>query len=194
MSTTATASDRRSQLLEVAADLVQSKGWSAFSFQDLAEAVGIRKASIHHHFPTKNDLGLALTEHWKGKICSGLANLTRKFPDPVERLDAYLAVGGKMAAGGEKICPAGAIQSACGVLPAAVETAMHETLEEARHWMAELLEEGRNQGKFSFPGSAADQATFILAALQGALQHGRAEGPEIYRRIAQQVKETVAAK
>jgi TetR/AcrR family transcriptional repressor of nem operon len=31
-------------------------GYNGFSHADIAEAIGIRKASIHYHFPTKVDL------------------------------------------------------------------------------------------------------------------------------------------
>ena len=35
---------------------------ASFSFADLEAAVGIRKASVHYHFPTKADLGVAKTK------------------------------------------------------------------------------------------------------------------------------------
>ena len=43
----------REDLLDVAQDLVQKRGLNAVSFQDLSDAVGIRKASVHHHFGNK---------------------------------------------------------------------------------------------------------------------------------------------
>ena len=54
--------DTRTELLIQAESLVRGRGWSGFSYADLAEAVGIRKASIHHHFRTKDDLGAALVD------------------------------------------------------------------------------------------------------------------------------------
>ncbi len=51
--------DTRAELLSQAETLVRGRGFAGFSYADLAEAVGIRKASIHHHFPTKVDLGAA---------------------------------------------------------------------------------------------------------------------------------------
>ncbi len=47
-------------LLKEAEMLVRTRGFAAFSYADLSERVGIRKASIHHHFPTKEELGGAL--------------------------------------------------------------------------------------------------------------------------------------
>ena len=48
--------DTRNKILDVADDLVQRVGLNAMSYKHISEAVGIRKASIHHHFPKKEDL------------------------------------------------------------------------------------------------------------------------------------------
>ena len=48
--------DRKEQILEVATELVQTRGYSAFSYQDLSDRLGITKASIHHHFPSKEEI------------------------------------------------------------------------------------------------------------------------------------------
>ena len=56
------SNDTRSQLLAHAEALVRTQGYAGFSYNDLSLAVGIRKASIHYHFPSKTDLGLALIE------------------------------------------------------------------------------------------------------------------------------------
>ena len=45
--------DRKTQIIELATELVQSKGFDSFSYNDLSEDLGIRKASIHHHFAKK---------------------------------------------------------------------------------------------------------------------------------------------
>lgn len=52
----------RQQLLDSASALVRRQGYGAVSYADLADAVGIKPASIHHHFPAKDDLGAALVE------------------------------------------------------------------------------------------------------------------------------------
>ena len=49
MTTTATRqrSETAEQILDLAETLIQTRGYSAFSYQDIADALGIRKASIH---------------------------------------------------------------------------------------------------------------------------------------------------
>ena len=56
--------DTRTQLLDVAQRLVQARSYNAFSFKDLAAEIGIRTASIHYHFRTKGDLGVALMQRY----------------------------------------------------------------------------------------------------------------------------------
>lgn len=48
--------DTRTRILDVAEDLIQRVGLNAMSYKHISDAVGIRKASIHHHFPNKENL------------------------------------------------------------------------------------------------------------------------------------------
>ena len=41
--------DTRTKILDVAEDLVRRVGLNAMSYKHISEAVGIRKASVHHH-------------------------------------------------------------------------------------------------------------------------------------------------
>jgi len=50
-------SDTAERILDIAQDLIQRRGFNAFSYHDIAAPMGIRKASIHYHFPSKADLG-----------------------------------------------------------------------------------------------------------------------------------------
>ncbi|MCD4689251.1 MAG: TetR/AcrR family transcriptional regulator, partial [Desulfuromonadaceae bacterium] len=48
--------DTKRHILDVAEDLIQRVGLNAMSYKHISDAVGIRKASIHHHFPKKDNL------------------------------------------------------------------------------------------------------------------------------------------
>jgi AcrR family transcriptional regulator len=64
--------DVRSQLLRVATRRFARQGFDSTSLQEIAEEVGIKKPSLLHHFPSKNDLLLAvldnLFEHWTSRL------------------------------------------------------------------------------------------------------------------------------
>ena len=55
-----TPTDRKLQILEVARDLLQTQGYDGFSYQDLSDRLGLAKPSLHHHFPTKEALAIAV--------------------------------------------------------------------------------------------------------------------------------------
>ncbi|WP_245457811.1 TetR/AcrR family transcriptional regulator [Phyllobacterium myrsinacearum] len=52
----------RSRILDVAADLFQRRGYHSTSVQDVVQAAGATGGALHHHFPTKKALGLAVIE------------------------------------------------------------------------------------------------------------------------------------
>jgi len=55
-------------LLDLADTLIQENGFQGFSYADLAAGLGIRKASIHYHFPTKTELGIAYCERKENRL------------------------------------------------------------------------------------------------------------------------------
>ncbi len=58
--------------------------------------VGIRNASIHHHFPSKSDLVRTLVVRYREEAEAGIAELERHVSDPVEQLGAYTALLGSL--------------------------------------------------------------------------------------------------
>ncbi|HFI0042426.1 TPA: TetR/AcrR family transcriptional regulator [Streptococcus suis] len=43
-------------IMSLGRELIQLKGINGFSFADIANSMGIKKASIHYYFPSKSDL------------------------------------------------------------------------------------------------------------------------------------------
>jgi TetR/AcrR family transcriptional repressor of nem operon len=50
----------RARVLDVAADLFQTHGYHATSVKDVMQAAGVSGGALHHHFPTKKELALAV--------------------------------------------------------------------------------------------------------------------------------------
>ena len=55
--------------------LIMTRGYNGFSYADVAAAIGIRKASIHHHFPGKNDLAVAVVGQSRTAIAAQVGQL-----------------------------------------------------------------------------------------------------------------------
>ena len=74
--------ERKTEILDVAEELLLSRGYCAFSYQDIADRLGIRKASLHHHFATKEDLGVALCETERLAVDKDRLSPLRHAPGP----------------------------------------------------------------------------------------------------------------
>jgi TetR/AcrR family transcriptional regulator, transcriptional repressor for nem operon len=60
------------KILRIADSLMVRRGYSAFSDAGISKAIGIRKASIHHHFPTKDGLAVAVLGAHLEKVVQGM--------------------------------------------------------------------------------------------------------------------------
>ena len=109
--------DRKTQIIDTAANLLQSRSYSSFSYQDLSDALGIRKASIHHHFKTKEDLGIGLAEHFRRQYGTRLEEISRFYENPWDLFEAYLAITSDIMLTADRICAAGVFQAEHNVVP-----------------------------------------------------------------------------
>ena len=87
-----TASETATRLMDAAQLLIMERGYNAFSYKDLAESVGIRTASIHYHFPSKGDLGLAVMGRYLGKLDDALARFERTAQSGRARIEGLVKV------------------------------------------------------------------------------------------------------
>ncbi|MGA6208826.1 TetR/AcrR family transcriptional regulator [Nocardia testacea] len=71
----------RAEILDAAAELFTTQGYGSTSTRAIAEAVGIRQASLYHHFAAKDDILDALL----GETIAGAAELAERLesrPEP----------------------------------------------------------------------------------------------------------------
>lgn len=165
--------DTRTRLIEEATHLVRTRGYSAFSYADLAEVVGIRKPSIHHHFPTKEDLGLELIERYTEVFVRRLEHISRDEATTVGRLRGYAALYDEAFAAGEA-CLCGMLASEVANLPASMKAGVLRFLNLNRDWIRDALEAGQAAGEGGRQADFDAQATNVLGLLQGALFVARA--------------------
>ena len=64
----------RDELLRHAENLVRRRGYSGFSYADVSERVGIRKASIHYHFPTKEIMVSTVLDSYRQRYKNALTS------------------------------------------------------------------------------------------------------------------------
>src|ERR1700745_3860045 len=78
------------RILDIAERLVQVRGFNNFSYADIADELGITKASLHYHFPGKAELGQALITRYADRFADALDEINRDLPDAHAKLEAYV--------------------------------------------------------------------------------------------------------
>ncbi len=171
MSTKATAT----QLLDVAQHMVQERGFNAFSYKDLSEAVGIRTASIHYHYKGKAELGKALMDRYRARLDAQLTTLDAGSRTAKARLRGLIQMYRDTEATG-LACLCGSFATDIETLPEELAEHVRGYLQRTQSWVESTLKEGVASGEFEPIAKASDLAASLLASLQGGLFLSRATG------------------
>ncbi len=169
--TTSTGNKTRSKLLEKAAALSQTIGYDALSLQELADELGIRKASIFHHFSSKDALASAVIES-DMKVFEAWTH-TIDHLKPQERLTKYFDHYRAMINHGQ-VCPGGAFAVSWPILQGKVRDALVSMHKQNIAFLDELVTDGIADQSFQPLALTSDIIKSIPDMLQGAIQVGRA--------------------
>ncbi|HEY9095713.1 MAG TPA: TetR/AcrR family transcriptional regulator [Hydrogenophaga sp.] len=167
--------EMKEQILRSAQRLVQQRGFNGFSYADVASEVGIRKASLHHHFPSKTDLGLALIEAYSAQFDNERARISASPMKADMQLRAYVAIY-RTSLDADRVCLGGMLASESLTLDPAMLPGLKRFFARNTEWLTEILATGVSQQVFALNGSASDHARMLVAALQGALMIAHATG------------------
>ena len=183
--------DRKQQLIGEAIDRIRTAGYDSFSYADLAAATGITKASIHHHFPKKEDLGGAVLDTLAGMLPQLLA---ADDPRPAaEALRAFLYKGMDLSQPTiEAICPLTSLEAEIQVIPPGLRDRVNSVSAMEVDLVAALLQRGLDQGQFGFDRSAGRQAQLLMSAYKGALIYGRTQGMDWFVGVIDALLEDLA--
>lgn len=157
--------DTREEIMAAAKAAVQTHGYNALSFRELAKEVGIKSASVHYHFPTKGDLAAALAERYADEAAEFLDGLLA-VPQSHERLmRAYTAAFRKALADDNKMCLCGIMAAEYADIPPHVRVEVDRFTAVNTQWLATVF--GALHPRT--PRKAVEaRAVAIFAAIEGA--------------------------
>lgn len=139
---------KRNEILDSAENRIRRFGYTGFSFRDVAADVGIKSASVHHHFPTKGDLASAVAHRYSThffenvQTAATVAEWQAAFRSALEN-DGQLCL--------------------CGVLAANRDALPDEVAREARDFFEAAIE------ALTAVTGNLERSTQILATLEGAM-------------------------
>jgi TetR/AcrR family transcriptional repressor of nem operon len=172
-------SSKADEILQSAGSLIILGGYNGFSYADISASVGIRKASIHHHFATKADLVRTVVVRYREGVRAAMASLEADVSDPVARLRAYTGYWEAcIRDGSAPFCICAMLAAELPVLPPDVAVEVRGHFRDLSAWIASVMEEGVRQGRFSLSRTAAEEAATFMATVHGAMLSARVEGGE----------------
>jgi len=163
------------RILDVAEHLVQVRGFNAFSYADISKAVGIQKASLHHHFATKTDLGVALISRYRHVFLATLNAIESRGENAVERLERYIELYRTVLRQG-RMCMCGMLAADVETLPEPMREGVAAFFAENEAWLSRVLAAGKERGELQFTGSTTAMAAFLVSSLEGAMLVSRGRG------------------
>ncbi|CUH45064.1 TetR/AcrR family transcriptional regulator [Ruegeria atlantica] len=126
-------SETASRILDVAERMARQGGYYAFSFRDIASEIGIKSASIHYHFPTKEALGEALVTRYTDRFLGALGRLDEA--TPLESLEQYVAAYRQALIEQDLMCLCGMFGAEIARLPNPVARRTREFFERNLVWL-----------------------------------------------------------
>lgn len=175
------------QIIDVAEHLVQTRGYNAFSYRDIAEMVGIKTSSIHYYFPAKADLGKAIVERHIEALSLELDNLSaNKKLSCKKKLELFIdAIFAKTYFSDRKMCLGGMLASDVLTLPESIQHEVRIFFNRIENWIEHLLIESIVKKDFSIAKKdVKNEAMLILLTLEGALLLSRLFQDESHLTIA----------
>jgi len=170
--------DTKTAIMDAAQELIQRGGANAMSYQDISDAIGIRKASIHHHFPTKEQLIDAVVERYTAYFLGLVDGIVSSKQDAATKLRRYAALFEATLCEGnqDKACLCGMLGAELSTLGSPSAAGVRRFYRENESPLARVLEGGRESGQFHFKGDAKIVAATLFSMLEGGALVARAEG------------------
>jgi TetR/AcrR family transcriptional regulator, transcriptional repressor for nem operon len=174
---TATGDLTANRIIAAGRQLIMRRGYNGFSYADVAEAIDIRKASIHHHFPAKTDLVMAVLDEWQEALDADVASLEASGADAIAQLRAYIGHWERCIADDTApFCVAGMLGVELPSLPEEVAQGVRTFFARLTSWLEQVLESGVKNDLVKLDASVQTEAATLVSLVYGAMLAARAYG------------------
>lgn len=82
----------RDSIVDLAQEAIATRGYSSFSFRELAAELGIKSASIHYHFPAKTHLGVEVARQYRLRFHAALVEFVATNPEPLKAIEYLVEI------------------------------------------------------------------------------------------------------
>jgi TetR/AcrR family transcriptional regulator, transcriptional repressor for nem operon len=158
------SSSSKEAILAAARRTAQAYGYGGLNFRDLADEVGIKAASIYHHFPSKADLGAAVARRYWEDTAAGLESMLAETSDPFRCLQQYPDIFRKSLESDNRMCLCSFMAAEYDDLPEAVKKEVQTFADVNVAWLSKVL----SAAAVVDSRESEQRARAIFAAVAGA--------------------------
>ncbi|MBN8685694.1 MAG: TetR/AcrR family transcriptional regulator [Chitinophagales bacterium] len=183
--------DTREEIVRLGMEFIQTYGYNAFSYADIAKKLNIKNAAVHYHFPGKEDLLIEIV----GQYIQRYHDLARALEAPGltsrKRIQAFIDRYTTLCDQG-KICLIGSVGSDYFTMPETVKKKLGELVELVLGMVEGVLRDGKKKGEFSFPETPRVRALLMMTNLAAGVQLARITGQKDYKAICNSLVKQLA--
>jgi len=176
----------KQHIVELSADMLRSSGYGGFSYLDISRKLGITKASVHHHYPKKQDLGLALCEWSHDWLTQGFEHFDAHGTSSWDKLERYLRAAMKHSLSDQKMCPISAFYNDLSKLSQPMKDALIALDDYELDWVEKVMTDGIKSGDFHPQEDPRAVAALYIFSCKGALYYARLHGKELFHQTMKQ--------
>lgn len=152
-------------ILTEARRIAQAHGYNGMNFRELADRVGIKPASIYHHFASKADLGAAVAKRYWEDAAAYLEAIYTEEADPKASLRRYPEVFRGSLESENRLCLGSFMSAEHDDLPETVMQEVQTFTEVNVAWLSRMLV---SAGIVDTGHAAEARARAIFASIAGA--------------------------
>lgn len=180
----------REKIMELGETLIRTKGYNAFSYQDISSELGIKNAAIHYYFPSKENLGTSIVKTNIQRFEEMLENMHSRGFDEWQQLETFIKIYIKSHRE-QKLCIVGSLGPDFNTLNETTKTELVRMTEIILKWLADILTKGRDKKLFFFKEDPQNKAVVIFSSLVASLQLTRIIDRLDYKNIYQSITENL---
>jgi len=154
--------DSATQILEIAERRMRRAGYNAVSYRDIAAEIGIKSASLHYHFPKKEDLGAALVQRYSHRFEESLSEKITQETDPKQNITAFVETYRDALEAHGLVCLCAVLGAEASGLPEVVTAEVRSFFKTNIAWLTD-------QYQVIGIENANDRAKTTLSLLEGAM-------------------------
>lgn len=157
-------------ILDSAERMIRTGGYNAFSYRDVAADIGIKAASVHYHYPGKENLGAAVASRYTDRFMQALGDPADSSVSPETLLHRYIEMFRTALVDEGLMCLCGMLGAEVRDLPEDVGKETKSFFKRNLAWLDTVL--ARQNASYA-ETDRRKQAVRILAALEGGMMIAR---------------------